>query len=192
MEYGLFVSGRGKDRLHDPDVFGLVHFSDVLPAGSPTDEIYKAVAKTFRFPGDLLDAIPGELQSWLFHKRVEHQVTVRRFGALRKAQVNKMKKGKPKFDPNILDESISILNLDIRTVNALEDEDTKPQIRTVRDLLACTPDQLRQRPNVGDKTLTMIIDSLAKVGIHKDDYVFPDPTPEEIEDDRVRRHVIGL
>jgi DNA-directed RNA polymerase subunit alpha len=48
-------------------------------------------------------------------------------------------------------------------VNGLEEQ----QIRTVRQLLACTPERLLQISGFGEKTLRSIYGALAKIGFHR-------------------------
>ena len=59
-----------------------------------------------------------------------------------------------------LGRSMSEINLIVRTVNCLEDEG----IFTVQDLLNCTPEQLAEIPNIGEKTIETIYAALAKIG----------------------------
>ena len=59
--------------------------------------------------------------------------------------------------------SLSEIDLIVRTVNCLEDEN----IFTVQDLLNCTPERLLEIPNLGEKTLETIYTALAKIGFHR-------------------------
>jgi DNA-directed RNA polymerase subunit alpha len=56
--------------------------------------------------------------------------------------------------------SLSEINLIVRTINCLEDEN----IFTVQDLLNCTPERLLEIPNFGETTLKTIYAALAKIG----------------------------
>jgi DNA-directed RNA polymerase subunit alpha len=53
--------------------------------------------------------------------------------------------------------------LSVRTVNCLEEQ----AIFTVRDLLNCTPQQLLEIPNFGEKTLQTVYDALEQVGFYR-------------------------
>ena len=62
-----------------------------------------------------------------------------------------------------LELSLSETDLDVRTVNCLDEQ----KIFTVRDLLNCTPDRLLEIPNFGPKTLKTVYKALAKIGFHR-------------------------
>jgi DNA-directed RNA polymerase subunit alpha len=64
---------------------------------------------------------------------------------------------------NRLELSLAEIDLMVRTVNCLEDEG----IFTVQDLLECTPQQLLEIPNLGEKTLETIYAALAKIGFYR-------------------------
>jgi DNA-directed RNA polymerase subunit alpha len=59
--------------------------------------------------------------------------------------------------------SLAEIDLDIRTVNCLEERG----IFTVRNLLECTPKQLLEIQNLGEKTLETIYVALEKIGFHR-------------------------
>jgi DNA-directed RNA polymerase subunit alpha len=62
-----------------------------------------------------------------------------------------------------LDMSLAEIDLNVRTVNCLEEEG----IFTVRDLLNCTPKRLLAIPNLGETTLRTIYFALEKIGLHR-------------------------
>ena len=62
-----------------------------------------------------------------------------------------------------LELSLSEIDLIVRTINCLEDEN----IFTVQNLLNCTPGRLLEIPNFGEKTLETIYEALAKIGFHR-------------------------
>src|SRR4029079_11426891 len=73
----------------------------------------------------------------------------------------------------LLDESLQVLGLLVRTVNGLENHDGIPdkrgrviRITTIGELLERSEDDLLARPGFGDKTLKEIRQCLAKVGFH--------------------------
>ena len=57
--------------------------------------------------------------------------------------------------------SLAELNLSVRATNCLESED----INTVRDLVACTEDQLLEVRNFGETTLNEVRDKLSDIGL---------------------------
>jgi DNA-directed RNA polymerase subunit alpha len=59
-----------------------------------------------------------------------------------------------------LELSLSEIDLCVRTVNCLEDQG----IFTVQDLLSCTPSELMEIPNLGEKTIDTIYAALEKIG----------------------------
>ena len=64
---------------------------------------------------------------------------------------------------NRLELSLAEIDLDVRTVNCLEDEG----IFTVQNLLERTPKQLLEIANLGEKTLGTIYAALEKIGFHR-------------------------
>jgi hypothetical protein len=71
----------------------------------------------------------------------------------------------------LLEESVSVLELSVRITNMLEDE----QIITIEDLLNCTPSRLLQIKNFGVKTLLSIDVALSHLGI-----AMPSRAPEKL------------
>jgi len=62
-----------------------------------------------------------------------------------------------------LELSLAEINIDVRTVNCLEEKG----IFTVQDLLNRTPEQLLEIPNFGVKTLETVYEALAKIGFRR-------------------------
>ena len=62
-----------------------------------------------------------------------------------------------------LELSLSEIDLCVRTVNCLEEEG----IFTVQDLLNCTPEDLLNIPNLGERTLGTIYTALVKIGLSR-------------------------
>lgn len=62
-----------------------------------------------------------------------------------------------------LELSLAEVDLDVRTVNCLEDAG----ILTVLSLLTSTPKQLLEIPNLGEKTLETIYAALEKIGFYR-------------------------
>ena len=62
-----------------------------------------------------------------------------------------------------LELSLAEIDLDVRTVNCLEDAG----ILTVLGLLTSTPKQLLEIPNLGEKTLETIYGALEKIGFYR-------------------------
>ena len=62
-----------------------------------------------------------------------------------------------------LEMSTAEIGLSVRTTNCLEERG----IFTVRDLLNCTPEDLLDISNVGEKTLEEVYDSLNKIGFER-------------------------
>jgi DNA-directed RNA polymerase subunit alpha len=62
-----------------------------------------------------------------------------------------------------LELSLSEIDLCVRTVNCLEEEG----IFTVQDLLNCTPEQILEISNLGEKTLQTIYAALDKIGLSR-------------------------
>jgi DNA-directed RNA polymerase subunit alpha len=60
-----------------------------------------------------------------------------------------------------LELSLSEIDLCVRTVNCLEEEG----IFTIQDLLNCTPEDLLNIPNLGERTLDTIYTALEKIGL---------------------------
>lgn len=94
----------------------------------------------------------------------------------------------------LLDEPIQILGLDVRTLNALEDGKHEPVVRTIRDLLSCTPEQLLQKPNVGEKTVENLYLLLEGVGFFRESRQIQRQIQQELDErkKRERRYVIGF
>ena len=64
-----------------------------------------------------------------------------------------------------LDMSTAEIGLSVRTTNCLDDHG----ISTVRDLLACTRDELLTISNFGEKTLEEVYKALEKIGFYRRD-----------------------
>jgi DNA-directed RNA polymerase subunit alpha len=62
-----------------------------------------------------------------------------------------------------LERSLAEIDIDVRTVNCLEDAG----IFTVQNLLERTPKQLLEIPNLAEKTLETIYVALEKIGFHR-------------------------
>ena len=62
-----------------------------------------------------------------------------------------------------LEMSTAEIGLSVRTTNCLEERG----IFTVRDLLNCTPEDLLDISNFGEKTLEEVYDSLNKIGFER-------------------------
>jgi|TARA_B110000116_G_scaffold178359_1_gene154451 DNA-directed RNA polymerase subunit alpha len=66
-----------------------------------------------------------------------------------------------------LEMSTAEIGLSVRTTNCLEERG----IFTVRDLLNCTPVNLLDISNFGEKTLEEVYDALAKIGFERQSLV---------------------
>lgn len=192
-DVSVAVATKLNDEIPSPEHYGCLDWSAMLRPGASRADVNRAVGSAFRYPADLLDANFWDVEPWLQSRRKKKKrVSLLSYGALKKSVVQAMPKKKPNYNPKILEQSINILDLDVRVINALEDESTQPVVKTVKDLLNCKVDQLKALPNVGDKTIKAIFAALARFGIHSPDYEFPEPTKKEIEEQQVRKSIIGL
>lgn len=78
---------------------------------------------------------------------------------------------RPSLPDDKLDRSINELGLSVRTVSALENDKDRPNrlgeilhVFTVRELLACSREQLLAIDNFGEKTLEEVLNCLARHG----------------------------
>ena len=69
-----------------------------------------------------------------------------------------------KTQRDVLRESVQVLGLPARVVNALE---SKKEVLYVYQLLQLTKDELEEMPNFGDKTVDIIFRSLARFGFKR-------------------------
>src|SRR6187401_2712808 len=81
---------------------------------------------------------------------------------------------------HLLDESLQVLGLLVRTINGLENHDGVPdkhgrvlRVTTIGELLQLTEEDLLSRPGFGDKTLDEVRECLAKKGFHTRQKYFP-------------------
>lgn len=94
----------------------------------------------------------------------------------------------------LLDEPIQILGLDVRTLNALEDDKNEPVVKTIKDLLGCTAEQLLQKPNIGEKTVENLYLLLEGVGFFRESRQIERQIQQELNErkERERRYVLGF
>lgn len=198
VQESVIIASRESDGwVPYPDDYLLDHFDDFLEPCTSRRKVWSAVGKALSYPPELLFTDDSKMSDWFACHNLKTRYTrSSSFGDFKRDKIKRVDKNwaKPtmRINRKILDESINVLNLDVRIVNALEDDSTEPVIKTVRDLLCSSPEELKKLPNVGNKTITTILDALAKAGIHKDNYKFPEKTAKERKEQDVRRRIIGL
>lgn len=94
----------------------------------------------------------------------------------------------------LLQEPLSVLELDARTKNALEDPTTHPVVQTVGELLACRQEDLLTIPNFGQKALQHVLERLAAHGFLPAGVRAPTVTQQAGEDRKaaLKRDVLGF
>lgn len=198
VQESVIIALRGSGGwLPYPEYYLMDKFENILAPETRRKDVWFAVASALSYPPEVMLSDDKTMSDWFAcHNLKDRYTRTSSFGSFKKSLVKRVDKNwtksTMKVNRKILDDSINVLNLDVRIVNALEDDTTQPVIKTVRDLLQTSPEELKKLPNIGSKTVVTILEALAKAGIHKDNYKFPEKSAKEKREQDIRRKIIGI